>query len=116
MVATTLGVPAADWPKNRAAFDEYWGSAPLEIGDDARSVARELLHPTSGPLWLRAAMPTVRVVTAGLLTPELREAYVLPLDQKRFDRLVRFARTVYPRLPEWIRHAPKRHYLKRFRR
>ena len=60
-------------------------------------------------------MPTVRVVTAGLLTPELREAYDLPFDEKRFDRLVRFARAVYPRLPKSIRHAPMRRYLKAFR-
>jgi uncharacterized protein (DUF2236 family) len=115
-IATTLGVPPEKWPESIEAFDAYWSSAPLEVGEDARSVARQLLYPTSGPLWLRAAMPTVRVVTAGLLTPELREAYDLPLDQRRFDRLVRFTRAVYPRLPEWIRHAPLRRYLKAFRR
>lgn len=115
IVATTLGVPPGKWPATRAAFDEYWRAAPLEVGDDARSVANELLYPRSGPLWLRVAMPTVRVVTAGLLSPELREAYGLPFNEKRFERLVRFARVVYPRLPKSIRQAPMRRYLKAFR-
>jgi len=115
IVGGALGVPVAAWPATRAAFDEYWGSAALAVGHDARGVARALLHPSSGPWWLRAAMPTVRVVTAGLLSPELREAYDLPLNQKRFERWVRLARVVYPRLPQFIRNAPKRHYLKRFR-
>lgn len=115
IVGGALGLPASVWPSTQAAFDEYWGSAALVVGDDARGVARALLHP-SGPWWLRAAMPTVRLVTAGLLTPELRDAYDLPLDQRRFDRLVRVARAVYPRLPRRLRETPKRRYLRAFRR
>lgn len=115
VVATALGVPAGAWPATRAAFAAYWEGARVEVGDDAQRVARELLHPAGGPWWLRAAMPTVRVVTAGLLTPEMREAYELPLDERRFARLVRVTRAVYPRLPRWVRHAPMRRYLKRFR-
>lgn len=115
VVATTLGVPFGSWPATLAAFDEYWAAAPLAVGDEARGVARELLHPTAGPLWLRAAMPVVRLVTAGLLTPELREAYELPFDQRRFDRWVRLVRAVYPRLPARLRHAPMRRYLRAFR-
>lgn len=115
VVGGALGVPRSDWPADRAAFAEYWSAYPLEVGDDARGIARELLHP-AGPLWLRTLMPVVRVVTAGLLSPELREAYGLPHDEARFDRLVRRTRAVYPRLPRWLREAPKRHYLRRFRR
>jgi uncharacterized protein (DUF2236 family) len=118
VVGTTLGVPAALWPANRAAFAEYWQrcAAGLRVDDVSRAVARALLHPPTGPLWLRALMPTVRLVTAGLLSPELREAYDLPHDSRRFDRLVRGLAAIYPRLPVAIRHAPKRYYLKAFRR
>ncbi len=117
VIATTLGVPRALWPENPAAFARYWADAEaaLRVDDVARGVARELLHPHTVPLWARAVMPAVRLVTAGLLSPVLREAYGLPFDQKRFDRLVRVIRAVYPRLPRWIRHAPKRRYLARFR-
>lgn len=116
VVATTLGVPAADWPSTWAGFESYWSGAALAVGDEARGVARELLHPEHGALWLRAAMPIVRVVTAGLLSPELREAYDLPFNEKKFERYVRVARVIYPRLPAWIRHAPMRRYLAAFRR
>jgi uncharacterized protein (DUF2236 family) len=116
-IATTLGVPRSQWPATPAAFAEYWQRCErdLRVDDLARGVASALLHPRSGPWWFRLVMPQVRVVTAGLLSPELREAYRLPLHEKRFRRFVRFARIVYPRLPRLIRHAPKRHYLRVFR-
>jgi uncharacterized protein (DUF2236 family) len=60
-------------------------------------------------------MPSVRMVTAGLLDPELREAYDLPLREHRFARAMRLARAVYPRLPRAVREAPMRRYLRAFR-
>lgn len=115
-VATTLGVPHGMWPATPAAFAEYWSGAPVSVEQPARDVARALLHPVNAPLWMRALMPTVRLVTAGLLSPELRSAYGLELDERRFARLVRATRTVYPRLPLLVRHAPMRRYLREFRR
>lgn len=117
-VATTLGVPRAEWPATPAAFADYWSRAEAElvVDDVARSVAHELLHPKSAALWMRALMPTVRLVTAGLLSPALREAYALPFDDRRYARLLRVTRAIYPRLPLFIRTIPKRHYLSRFRR
>jgi uncharacterized protein (DUF2236 family) len=117
-VATTLGVPRAAWPATPEAFAAYWAesSAALRVDDPARDVARALLHPVSGPWWFRLLLPTVRTVTAGALSPELRAAYGLPFDERRFRRLLRVTRAVYPRLPLWVRHAPRRHYLRRFRR
>lgn len=118
IVGTALGLPRSAWPADRAAFAAYWNAsvAQLPVDDVARSVARELLYPVSGPWWLRAAMPTVRLVTAGLLEPALREAYGLAFDERRFERLLRFTRAVYPRLPRRLRQAPMRHYLRAFRR
>ena len=116
VVGTALGMPASSWPADPAAFAEYWRTAPREVGDTARGLARQLLRPRNVPLWTRMLMPAVRTVTAGLLEPELRAAYRLPFDQRRFDRLVRFARVVYPRLPRWLRRLPRDVYLRRFRR
>ncbi|TAL45601.1 MAG: DUF2236 domain-containing protein [Salinibacterium sp.] len=117
VVGVTLGVPVALWPANRVAFAEYWRrcESELRVDDLTRRVGQTLLHPTTGPFWLRALMPTVRLVTAGLLSPELRQAYDLRHDQRRFDRLVRRLAAIYPRLPRVITHAPQRHYLRVFR-
>lgn len=116
IVGTALGMPRGSWPSDPAAFDEYWRGAQRRVDDTARDVARQLLHPSALPLWARALMPTVRVATTGLLEPELRAAYGLPFDQRRFDRLVRVARAVYPRLPRRLRELPKDRYLRAFRK
>jgi uncharacterized protein (DUF2236 family) len=117
IVGTALGVPASAWPVDRAAFTEYWqrSEANLRVDDSAQRVARELLYSRRGPWWLTLAMPTIRVVTAGLLPTDLRIAYGLPLDSARYARLVRVVRAIYPRLPRAIRQWPRRHYLRKFR-
>jgi uncharacterized protein (DUF2236 family) len=118
IVGTALGMPAALWPADRAAFGIYWQAqlAGLEVDDRVRAVGAQVLHPASGPLWMRAVMPIARLATAGLLTPALREAYALPWDhrrQRRFDRLMAVTARVYPRLPTRLRHWPKNHLLRR---
>jgi uncharacterized protein (DUF2236 family) len=117
-IATALGVPRALWPETPSDFARYWDRCvgELRVDDVARGVARALLHPVRVPWWFRVALPSVRVLTAGLLSPELRAAYELPFDERRFQRLVRMIRLIYPRLPLVIRHAPKRRYLAAFRR
>ena len=115
IVATALGVPRSMWPASRSAFTQYWNAYPLTVGDDARAVARDLLHPRR-PRWLGFVMPPVRVMTAGLLSPDLREAYGLEHDPARFERLARRLRAIYPRLPHRLRTWPARHYLRQFRR
>lgn len=116
VIGTALGVPRSSWPASVEAFEAYWRSADLRVDADARTVAHELLHPAVAPWWVRAAMPAVRFVTAGLLDPELREAYSLPFAERRYRRLVRFVSAVYPRLPRALREAPQRRYLRAFRR
>jgi uncharacterized protein (DUF2236 family) len=117
-VGTALGMPQRLWPSDTAAFDAYWEQqlGRLEVGEDARRVARDLLHPSQAPWWMQRLMPTVRLATTALLPPALRDAYGLTLDGRRWSRLLRFARAVYPRLPRAVRHAPLRHYLKAYRR
>lgn len=121
VLGTALQVPAELWPDDREAFARYWNSqlARLRVTDDTRRVARELLHSRAIPWWLRAGMPLARLVTAGLLTPSLRVAFELPWDaqrQRRYERAMRAAAVVYPRLPRRIRHWPLRHYLTVFHR
>ncbi len=118
VVGTALGMPAALWPLDREAFRLYWEAqlAQLQVDDRVRAVAEQVLHPASGPVWLRALMPVARLATAGLLPPTLREAYALPWGerrQRRFDRLMGATASLYPLRPARLRHWPKNHLLKR---
>ncbi len=117
-VGTALGMPQSLWPSDTAAFAASWARRQegLEVGEDALRVARDLLHPSNAPWWMRRLMPTVRLLTTALLPLPLRDAYGLELDAKRWSRLLRFARAVYPRLPRAVRHAPMRRYLRAYRR
>lgn len=84
-LATVLQVPPDRWPADRAAFDAYWGDAvaALEVGDDARAIARELLHPRRVPWWARGAMPLVRAITPTLLPASVAVAYGLSPGRAR---------------------------------
>ncbi|MCU1479730.1 MAG: hypothetical protein JWQ19_516 [Subtercola sp.] len=118
VLGTALQVPPGLWPPTLAEFNLYWADAvsTLVVSDDARRVASDLLHPRTAPLWLRVVMPTVRLVTAGLLTPELRRAFVLPWNarrQRRFDRLFALTSAIYPHLPIRLRHLPRDRYMSR---
>ena len=120
VVGTALQMPAHLWPADRAAFAEYWLSSldELRVDDRIRRIADDLLYPVNAPLWVRAAMPAVRLVTAGFLDPSLRAAFRMPWGarrQRRFDRAVRLVAAVYPHLPLRLRRWPARHYLLGFR-
>ncbi|RFA10028.1 hypothetical protein B7R54_13045 [Subtercola boreus] len=120
VLGSALQMPAGMWPADLTAFRAYWMTAvsELRVTDPARRVAHDLLHPRTAPLWLRAAMPLVRLVTTGLLDDDLRRAFVLPWSsrsQRRFDRLFRVAAIIYPRLPRRLRQLPRDRYLKALR-
>jgi len=120
VIGTALQMPAELWPADRAAFAEYWqrSRARLRVDDASLRVSRDLLHPVAAPLWLRAAMPLARFLTAGFLDADLRASFGLPWSDRhdrRFARTLRVMRAVYPRLPGRVRHWPARHYLLAFR-
>ncbi|WP_460943697.1 oxygenase MpaB family protein [Okibacterium endophyticum] len=120
VLGTSLQMPAELWPSDRAAFREWWQArlSELDVTDASRRVAHDLLHPVAAPLWLRTVMPLARLVTCGLLEPELRDAFALDWSERherRFGRVMTVTRVVWPRLPRRLRHWPARHYLRRFR-
>lgn len=120
VVGTSLQVPEAAWPADRAAFRRWWDDrlAHLEVDDEARAVARDLLRPR-GPAWLRAVMPVVALVTAALLPPTVRDAYGLPWDDRRArraDRLLTVVAAVWPHVPRRLRTLPRDLYLRALRR
>ncbi|KAJ5746747.1 hypothetical protein N7520_011929 [Penicillium odoratum] len=123
ILATSLRVPAGMWPANRLAFWQYWDVkiATLEnlITDEAKNVANDLLRNKKVPIQIRVILPIVRLTTAEMLPPRIREAYGLKSTKMRrgFNRfLMGFTKATYPCLPRWIRTYPMRYYLKDMRR
>jgi uncharacterized protein (DUF2236 family) len=120
-LGTSLQMPPELWPKDRAAFRQYWNEQLQQLTTDAatRAVAHELLHSRSAPFWYRAALPLARLLTAGLLPSHVRVLFGLPWSerhQRRFDRVLHGIRFIYPRLPRMLRHWPKNHYLRALRK
>ncbi len=113
IVGTALGMPPELWPADRDAFRTYFDAhlAALTVDDAVLAVSRTLLWPATGPVWMRTAMPLVRLVTAGLLPEPVRRAYALPLNRRRYDRIMRWTARLYPHLPRHLRSWPRRHYL-----
>ena len=109
------------WPITRAGFDDYWNElvGTLAVDADVLAVSRQILYPTAMPWWFRPSAPLLRLVTAGLLPEAVRTQFRLTWDerrQRRFDRLLRWTRLVYPRLPLRLRHLPRDRYLAKLRR
>lgn len=120
VIGTALQMPADLWPESRAAFRDWFDREldELTVTPEAQAVARQLLAFAAAPLWVRALMPTIRLMTAGLLPDRLRVSYGFcwtPRQQRRFDRLLRVLRTFWPAVPRSVRHYPVRYYLRRLR-
>lgn len=121
VLGTALQVPPGLWPADRAAFAAYWQHMvdTLEVSDDARRVAHELLHPEHAPLLLGAAMPLNRFLTAAWLPEPIRRGYGIEWDEGRqrcYELLVRLGGPLYRLLPVPLREAPKTWYLHQLRR
>ncbi len=120
-IGTVLQLPADLWPADRAAFKAYWDAhlQKLELDPVTAGVARDLLYPPAGPLWLRLSMPLIRFITAGLLPDHLRAGFGLPWSDRHsrlFDLTTRWSALVYPRLPQPVRHCVKNYCLGRLRK
>jgi uncharacterized protein (DUF2236 family) len=114
-LGTTLQLPDAAWPVSRDAFANYWSATldTLDVTDDARRVANDLLHSRAIPWFTRPLMPLVRVVTAGLLPATVRDAYGLPHHPAQYRAAIGFVRTVVRNTPRRLRELPSRRLLAR---
>jgi uncharacterized protein (DUF2236 family) len=109
----SLQLPRDAWPADRAAFDRYWDATlpTLEVGDDARAVAVELLAARAAPWWLRLMLPATREFTAVLLPPRLRAAYGLPHHPRRGRAVVAVMRALVRVAPRRLIELPSRRLL-----
>lgn len=119
VLATMLGCPEDRWPATPAAFRAYWQEmlATLTVSDEARELAGQVLRP---PQWrLRPLTGPQRLLTAGLLPPELRGQFDLPWGprhRRAFATVLASLRWSYPRLPAPVRTYPAQLILKDLRR
>ena len=119
-LGTELGMPAHLWPATRADFADYWTTTvgQLQVDERVRVVAHDLLAAKHAPLWMRSAMPLVRLMTVGLLPEKVRALYGFEFghrQERRMYLVLRCARLGMRILPRSIRHFPMRHYLGRLR-
>ena len=118
-LATALGLPAAEWPTTRAAFDAMFAaaSAPLAFDGTTLPVVRALVASRSTPVWVRLAMPLLARATFPTL-PALRPA-LDPLVPRLVPDLLPLARRLAPAtrlLPPALRRLPARRILAAARR
>lgn len=121
VLAVSLRVQPGMWPPSRKAFWEYWDAKveTLEITDNAKNVAKDLLYNKKLPLYIRAGIPLVRITTAEMLPPRVREGFGLKSTKVRrgvFRMSLGFTKVTYPGLPKVIRTYPMRYYLNDMRR
>lgn len=121
ILATSLRVPPGMWPPTRKAFWEYWDHQieSMEITPHAQNVAKDLLWNKKAPIAIRAVLPLVRLTTAQMLPPRIRDAYGLKTNKLRqgtYKFTLGFTKATYPCLPKGIRTYPMKYYLKDMRR
>lgn len=121
VLAVSLRVQPGMWPPSRKAFWEYWDGkvASLEVTDNARNVAKDLLYNKKLPLYIRAVIPLVRITTAEMLPPRIREGYRLKSTKVRrgvFGVTLGLTKVTYPCLPKIVRTYPLRYYLNDMRK
>jgi uncharacterized protein (DUF2236 family) len=112
LVAQLFEIPESAVPVSLADFQTYMKAMlagnQIAVGPTARSLANEILHPR---VWLlKPAGPLLRLITAGLLPAQLREAYDLQWNERRgkiFKLAVRTVRALLPLVPKPLRYVPQ---------
>ena len=113
VMASVLGVEEA--PPDLNAFRSYMATRldSLQVTDQAREIARQVLSPHIG--WIPGfVFAPLHVIAADLLPRQIRIAYGLRLSttQRRWLRRIQaLSRATLPRIPEPIRTFPVLHPL-----
>jgi uncharacterized protein (DUF2236 family) len=107
-----LGIPPGRLPRSfadlRRYMDAMLASGEIAVTDTARALAAAVVRPPV-PRVAEPALWFVRLVTAGLLPPMIRNDYGFPWGP-RHERMLRLSarliRTVLPLTPSLARHWP----------
>ena len=112
-VAVALGAGECDvprtWRNTTAYLQDGYASGRIVVGDQARRLAAAVLSPPIAPL-VAPAIWVNRVITVGLLPPELRAAYGFRWergDQRAFELLVRQMRRLRRVTPDALALWPE---------
>jgi uncharacterized protein (DUF2236 family) len=101
-IETALGIPNGSVPRDEAALRSYLSrmrsSGDIRVTDTARRLAAAVIAPPA-PRPARPLFALGRLLTAGLLPPEIRDAYGLPWSPARQRMLGLGAATVRRGLP-----------------
>ncbi|RYE75803.1 MAG: DUF2236 domain-containing protein [Myxococcales bacterium] len=110
---TALQVKPEMWPPTRADFEIYWEQMEQTFSSDPqiRHYARSLLSFRKAKWYVKPGSPFISLMTRGNLSPRAREVLALPWserDQRRYERVWRVVRRVYPLVPRFVRRLPAR--------
>jgi uncharacterized protein (DUF2236 family) len=111
-IETPFGIPSGRLPRTFDELDRYMDamltSGEITVTDDARLLAREILHPPA-PRPAAPALWLMRLHTGGLLPARIRAGYGFPWSP-RSDTLLgastRLIRTTLRLTPSAVRHWP----------
>jgi uncharacterized protein (DUF2236 family) len=99
------------WAEARAYLDRMYGSGTLEVTAQARTLARAVLFPPAAAAWIAApATWTNRIVTLGLLPPQIRRQYRFDwtrVNQRTFNVLVPALRSMRRLMPRIVTEWPE---------
>jgi uncharacterized protein (DUF2236 family) len=109
LLAEVIGVPRTLQPADIASFRDYVRTmvGSLEVTDQARDVARSVMHPAV-PLATEPFAEVARQITVGLLPPPLRRQFGYTWDRRRAAALsvaAMTSRRVLPLVPSPLRRA-----------
>ena len=110
--ATTLQVPAEDWPADRAAFEKYWAASieEIELDEETRAFLYGIASLDFVPALVRWPFVRVhRLITTGFLPEPFRQQLGLPWGRVRrrlFTWWCRAASTLNAVTPQPVRAFP----------
>jgi uncharacterized protein (DUF2236 family) len=111
-IETPFGIPAGRLPRSVDELSRYMdamlASGEIAVTDEARLLAREILHPPA-PRLAAPALGLVRLQTIGLLPERIRAGYGFEWSPSRESSVAASARVVRTALrltPSVIRHWP----------
>ena len=114
LFAYLFGIPDDALPPDWGSFQEYMDRMYASDELVARRVGREMgdmIFNFNGPI--KPALKWLKVMTAYMMPPRLRDEFGLPpdtaLNRRIYDGGLAMVRTVYPLLPDRVRYVPSYH-------